>query len=445
MYRWRYGHRNVRRARLTFHVMKPSIAIVGCGPSGMATAIMLHDNGFDVTLLDQFDQPGPVGSGLMLQPSGLSVLESIGLRHRAEYLGQRIDGMLGRLAISGKKVLDIRYQHLADDLYGIAIHRAALFDVLYEAVLARGLTVQTRSSVSQLQYLDIAANGVSNHKVRLMGHDCQQIEGDFDLVIDASGAQSQLTQYALKAPRRRHLNYGAFWTTVRLEGTTFDRSVLEQRYERSSVMVGVLPCGVIPGQTPSGQSLAEEHTDLATFFWSIKASDVEYTRVNGLDAWKQQVMRIWPETEELLVQISDWGQLIHAEYSHHTLQSPYGQQIAFVGDCAHATSPQLGQGANMGLIDAYALSSAINEAFESENQSLDDALRAYAKSRRTHVKFYQAACYFLTPFYQSDSRLLPFLRDLMFEPTARIPFMRKQITALGSGAMFSSLAGGKLK
>ncbi len=445
MYRWRYGHRNVRRKGLTFHVMKPSIAIVGCGPSGMATAIMLYDNGFDVTLLDQFDQPGPVGSGLMLQPTGLSVLEHLGLRHRAESLGQRIDGMLGRLALSGKKVLDIRYKSLADDLYGIAIHRAALFDVLFEAVKARGLSIRTGSTVKQLQYVEVIEDGVSDKKVRIIGQDDQAIEGDFDFVIDASGAQSQLTQYARKAPKRRHLDYGAFWTTVRLKGTAFDRSVLEQRYKRSSVMVGVLPCGVMPVPKSSDHSSEEEHADLATFFWSIKASDVESTRRNGLEAWKQEVMRIWPETEELLVQISDWSQLIHAEYSHHTLQSPYGQQIAFVGDCAHATSPQLGQGANMGLIDAYALCKALTEAFESENANLDVALRAYAKKRRTHVKFYQAACYLLTPFYQSDSRILPFLRDLMFEPTARIPFMRKQITALGSGAMFSSLAGEKLK
>jgi hypothetical protein len=86
--------------------------------------------------------------------------------------------------------------------------------------------------------------------------------------------------------------------------------------------------------------------------------------------------------------------------------------IAIVG-CG-ATSSQLGQGANMGLLDVA---------------------ESYASKRRAHVRFYQISCYLLTPFYQSDSRVLPMFRDLFFEPVSRIPYIRKIITALGSGMM----------
>ena len=48
-----------------------------------------------------------------------------------------------------------------------------------------------------------------------------------------------------------------------------------------------------------------------------------------------------------------------ARYAHHTLQVPAGDGIAFIGDSAHSTSPQLGQGANMALLDAAALAVAL--------------------------------------------------------------------------------------
>ena len=55
------------------------IAIAGCGPAGLAAALLLHRQGHRVTLFERFDQPRPIGSGLMIQPSGLAVLDALGL------------------------------------------------------------------------------------------------------------------------------------------------------------------------------------------------------------------------------------------------------------------------------------------------------------------------------------------------------------------------------
>jgi len=446
--------------------MKPNIAIVGCGPTGMASAILLHDAGFSTTVFEQFAEPGPVGSGLMLQPPGLSVLDSMGLRSRTEELGQRIDGMLGRLSKTGKKVLDIRYGALSGGIYGVAIHRASLFDVLFEALCKRNISVVTDTAVFAMR-MDTApeSNDGNGASYSLEDSTGKTIAGHFDLIVDASGAQSKLLENAKALPRRRPLEYGAFWTTVALNGDTFSRQNLEQRYTKASVMAGVLPCGRF------SQSSREKSTDqlvfhdLATFFWSVKASDADAIRLKELEAWKQDVMDIWPDTREFLDQIKNWDQLVHAQYSHHTLKYPYGEGIVFVGDCAHATSPQLGQGANMGLLDAAALADAIRTVFPPESAQANGSLKVskpnssllrssskssmranikkamelYAKKRRLHVRFYQSAGFLLTPFYQSDSWLLPFLRDLFFDPVSRLPFMRRIITGLGSGMMLKPL------
>lgn len=44
------------------------IAIAGAGPAGLAAALYLKRAGHRVTIFERFDEPKPVGSGLILQP-----------------------------------------------------------------------------------------------------------------------------------------------------------------------------------------------------------------------------------------------------------------------------------------------------------------------------------------------------------------------------------------
>ena len=55
------------------------IAIAGCGIAGLASAAMLARDGHRVTIFERFAAPAPVGSGLLLQPTGLAVLRAMGL------------------------------------------------------------------------------------------------------------------------------------------------------------------------------------------------------------------------------------------------------------------------------------------------------------------------------------------------------------------------------
>ena len=190
-------------------------------------------------------------------------------------------------------------------------------------------------------------------------------------------------------------------------------------------MIGVLPIGRRP----------DDAHPLACFFWSLKADDHPAWLAAGLDAWKAEVRALWPETAPLLAAITDPDQLTLARYGHHTLRRPVAPRLAVIGDAAHSTSPQLGQGVNMGLLDAAALSDSL-----ADHADLDAALAAYARRRRWYIRLYQALSLGFTPFYQSDGRALPWVRDHVLGHVARAPGAARLLAAVVSGLLLDPRA-----
>lgn len=370
------------------------IAIAGCGPAGLATALLLAGDGHRVTLFERFDSPRPIGSGLMIQPTGLAVLRELGLADTILSLGARIDRLFGQSGASGRTVLDVRYRALGgSDVFGIGIHRAALFGTLFDAVRRAGLPVETDCEVTGSE---LVAGG--RRKLRLAGG---REAGPFDLVVDALGARS-----CLAPPTGRELAYGALWASLDWPADApFDGAALEQRYRAASVMAGVLPIGSLPG--PAARKTA--------FFWSLRADRLAAWQAAGLDAWKAEAQALWPATAPLLDQIDRPEVLTFARYAHRTLARPAETGLFHLGDAWHSASPQLGQGANMALLDAYALRLGLRAGAD-----IDDGLARAVALRARHVRLYQWLSALFTPVYQSDSRVLPFLRDRLVGPLSKL-------------------------
>ncbi|MEO1331210.1 MAG: NAD(P)/FAD-dependent oxidoreductase [Pseudomonadota bacterium] len=401
------------------------IAVAGAGPAGLAVALALSARGRSVRLFDQFEAPAPVGSGLMMQPAGLAALDAIApaAGARLRRLGQPIARLYGRAVrapgAAQPIVLDVRYDALgAGAESGLAVHRAALFGVLWDAAQAAGVAVTGAARLTAIE----PGGADPSAGVRLRAADGRQF-GPFDLVIDASGARSTIRDRALGRRPPRSLAYGALWSTVPWDAETaapFAPDALEQRYRRAATMIGVLPVG----------RMAEDGPPVATFFWSLKPEQYDAWRARGLEAWRREAAALWPETAPILARIEDPDQMTLARYAHFTLARPYLGRVVWIGDSAHAASPQLGQGANMALLDALALARAIDAA-----PDLEAALEAYAAARRWHVRLYQLMSRLFTPVYQSDSRALPWIRDRVMAPASRAPGAPALLARLVSGGL----------
>lgn len=373
----------------------------------MAAALLLHGDGHRVVIFERFETPRPVGSGIILQPTGLAVLQALGLRDRIAAMGAPIDRLYG--VSDGATVLDVRYAALGE-ARGLGIHRATLFQVLYEAVRREGIPVETGRTLT----------GVSDGERRTLSFEGGASAGPFDLVVDALGAQSPLATAPAEA-----LAYGALWSSLDWpDEAGFEPAALQQKYVAASVMAGVLPIGTPPGALKPQAAL----------FWSLRRDALDGWRAAGLKAWKDQVLALWPQTAALLDQIQAPEQLTFARYAHRTDPRPVEAGLIRIGDSWHSTSPQLGQGANMALLDAYALAVALRGA-----KGLAEGLERAVRLRWAHVSLYQFMSRAFTPVYQSDGRVIPWLRDKVAGPLSRVWPAPPLLAAMVAGLVGSPL------
>ncbi|HXC57291.1 MAG TPA: NAD(P)/FAD-dependent oxidoreductase [Rhizomicrobium sp.] len=366
------------------------IGIIGCGVAGQAAAIALARDGHDVTLVERFAVARPVGAGLLLQPSGLLVLERLGARDAAEAWGARIQALDGRTP-RGRRVLDLNYgaQH------GLGIHRAALFDVLHARVKTSGAELRLDFEVAAVEQ-DAAATLVSKTGARA---------GPFELVLDCAGAHDAARDglgLECKAPL---YPWGALWCAVPDRAGTWTER-LRQTYDGAHTMMGVLPIGRAPDAP--GPHVA--------WFWSLKLAEVEAVKAAGLAALKRRALAVWPQIGRILDEITAFDQLALATYRDVVMKPWHRGCVLVLGDAAHGTSPQLGQGANLALIDALTIAHCVKAA-----PGVAAALALYEKMRRPHIAYYQLASRALTPAFQSDSRVMAWLRDTFLVAARHIP------------------------
>ncbi len=386
------------------------IAVAGAGIGGLASAILLARQGHKVRVFDRFETPQAIGSGLMLQQTGLAVLEALDLRREIDVLGQPIERLWGLTTPSLRPVLDVRYKRYSAALYGLGVQRGLIFNALLGAAREAGAELVPRTEIKSVDPAGATisiADGVNL--------------GPFDLIIDALGVRSPLT-----INPRRDLPYGALWATLPWpDSDGFDPRALEQRYYKASKMAGVMASGQLHSGGP----------ETLTYFWSIEADQEARWRSRPLHEWKAEAAELWPETQVLLDQMADHEDLTFARYRHRTHPTPVsGPNLVHVGDAWHAASPQLGQGANMALLDAYALAKALELGSDKS-----DALYRYQQFRVGHVRMYQWMTWAFTPVYQGRSKVLPWLRDWLAAPLSRIAPGPQILAAMVSGAIGSPL------
>lgn len=379
----------------------------------MTSAIQLARDGHDVTVFETFPEAQPRGAGLLLQPTGLEALDQLGLREEIVARGARIDGLRGHTP-EGHLIMDLRYEYGRAGDTGIGIHRGVLFDALYKAMQAEGVTLRTGQTISAIRNPDAPE----------LDTDSGTFAG-FDAVIVSDGAHSRLRKQICPSARAPVYPWGAVWTICPdPEGEWHQRRWLAQIYAGTRIMIGVLPAGENPAD-PDGPLCV-------SFFWSLHTTRFDDWKLTGFDAFRRDVDHCWPAAAALLDSAGSLDDFACAAYRDVRCPRWHSGKVILIGDAAHGASPQLGQGANMAICDGLAL------ARELKKDAPAKAFISYTRKRRATLRYYSWMSWALTPVFQGDSAMIGRLRDMFFGLVCRLPGVRNFMTwtLVGRGRWF---------
>ncbi|WP_300596441.1 FAD-dependent oxidoreductase [Niabella sp.] len=328
--------------------MKKGI-IIGAGIGGLTTAIALQRRGFEVTVYEKAAGLREAGAGLTLAPNGLRVLQELGLAEEVYRSGQVLESALVTdihmrpfSAIDGRW-LSTTYGHPL-----MAMHRARLQQIL-ASHLGKDNILLNKS---------IRSYGQNNNSVIAYFEDGTHYEGDF--MIAADGLRSKI---------RARLHPGL---QLRYAGQTSWRFIT--RYALPNTGTAYEIWG---NQKGLRVGYVQVHPDeVYCFITNCQPPGIKSNR----QTLRQDLLKLcaaFPPLVHELIQSCDEDAILQTDlFDFQPIKNWADGRVALLGDAAHATTPNLGQGASQALEDAHAIAHAL-----STNATIPQALDAYQKKR----------------------------------------------------------------
>jgi FAD-dependent urate hydroxylase len=332
------------------------IIVIGAGVGGASAAIALQRLGHEVVVHDRMRENRPVGAALSLWSNGVKVLNWLGLGDEVAALGGRMEDMAYLDGRTGEELCAFSLAPVTEQTgqrpYPVA--RADLQRLLMERV----------------EHLHLG------HEMVAIDDDGERVTVTFadgstdtgDLLIAADGARSRARDHVTGAaeggPRveRTYSGYTNFnglvaadpaigpadrWTTYVADGKR--AAVMPVADGRFYFWFDVpQPAGLPYERTDGKAPLEEAFADWAPGVKTLLAAIDPERSLNRVEIWDIDPFHTWTRG-----------------------------RVALLGDAAHNTAPDIGQGACLALEDSFAL--AISLA--TNTVSVEDSLRRYAASR----------------------------------------------------------------
>ena len=331
--------------------------IIGAGIGGMSSAIALEKKGFTTQVFEAVKEMKPVGAAISIWPNGVKCLNALGMGEKIKAIGGDMRTMAyfdyRNAAPLTQFSMAPLVQRVGEKPYPVV--RAELQNMLIDHYVK-----------SRIQFgMRLVAIDQDSEGVTVTFEDGTQAHGDF--LIAADGTHSVARPYVLgKAPPRRYAGYvnwnglvavdeaiapASQWTTYVGEGKRV--SLMPVSHQRFYFFFDVpLPLG-----------LAENRETLK--------SDLK------------QYFAGWCPSVQRLIDTLDASTTNRVEI--HDID-PFDQfvkgRVALLGDAAHSTTPDIGQGGCAAIEDAVVLA----DILASHSLGIEDSLQRYQQRRTVRTR-----------------------------------------------------------
>jgi salicylate hydroxylase len=340
-------------------------AVIGGGIGGLAAAAALTRAGIEASVYEQAAALGEVGAGVLIGPNSVRLLHRLGLASAIDELGGWVGEGSTYYRHDGTRVAPVMTTDSSGWAAMYGMHRADLVDVLRRAVPADRIHPGHRA--------------VSFEQETALGHGTARVAfengavAEADLVIGADGIHSALRRFVTGQARPV------------FSGSVAYRGVLD------SARVPDWPARVFQVWMGRGRHIivfplrAGRLLNFVCFVPADSEMRESWSAPGDPDALRAAFEGFATPVRDLLGQIDStfwWGL-----YDREPLTEWTSGRLALLGDAAHPMLPHLGQGANQGIEDAFALAAVLKDASAAQVPS---ALRRYARVRRRRTDIVQA-------------------------------------------------------
>lgn len=329
------------------------ITIIGAGIAGLTTAIALKKAGIPYVIYESAPNIGPVGAGLGLGVNAIKAFRELGIAKEVISAGRLLEAFAiknekGEI-ISRTNSLEISREYGVDNF---TIHRYALHDILLKHAGIENVICGKRC-------VDFKQEG---DQTTLYFNDNSQAVAEYLIVSD--GINSPIRQKLIPDSKTRYAGYTCWRGVV-------DNFGFELR-EASEIWGQKGRIGIVP--------LADNKT-----YWFACINTTEknqkFKAFTTNDLFKH--FDSYPAIVKDLIRQTDNSKLIWADICDlkPLMQFAFGN-ILLIGDAAHATTPNMGQGACQAIEDAVFLGNII-----SHEKDFSKAFQLFEKRRIARTTF----------------------------------------------------------
>ena len=328
------------------------ITIIGAGMAGLTTGIALKKFGHQVTIYEQAEQILPVGAAISLWSNGVKCLNYLGLTEQVEKLGGKMDNLAYIDGLTGDVMTQFSLYPLIEEVgqRPYPVSRAELQNMLMDEFGREDIHLAKK----MISFVE------EGERVKIQFADGSEIESD--LLVGADGTHSITRAYVLgEQVERRYAGY-VNWNG--LVDVSDDYAAADQW----TTFVG-------EGKRVSLMPVANNRF---YFFFDVPlAVGLENDR-SQYKALFKQYFKGWCEPVQKLIDAVDVQKTNRVEiHDIEPFANFYKGRVVIVGDAAHSTTPDIGQGGCQAMEDAIYLARSL----QINTLGLQDSLRRYQNKR----------------------------------------------------------------
>ena len=329
-----------------------NIAIIGAGMAGLTTGIALKKFGHEVNIFEQAEQILPVGAAISLWSNGVKCLNYLGLTDKLAKLGGQMDNLAYVDGLTGDVMTQFSLYPLIEEVgqRPYPVSRAELQDLLMDEFGREHIHLSKKMTA-------LHDDGTS---VKVSFADGSEIQAD--LLIGADGTHSITRQYVLgEQVERRYAGY------VNWNGLVEISDALAPS-DQWTTFVG-------EGKRASLMPVANNRF---YFFFDVP---LEAGLPNDRSSYKTNLKEYFagwcPQVQNLIGALDEQRTNRVEIHDIEPFADFYKGNVVIVGDAAHSTTPDIGQGGCQAMEDAIYLARAL----QINTLGLQDSLKRYQNKR----------------------------------------------------------------